>query len=120
MDFWTGIIVCLDAWMQKTVSRCQLLVFLSTENSLDSNDCASELVIANENGLQIIPILGIGLSWDDLRKLEIHREFGAEFKPMEFEKFFIKLYLEIEKFTHISTTDRKVKGKNFKIIVKWF
>jgi len=62
----------IDAWMQKTVPRCQLLIFMSTEKSLNSADCATELTLARDNGLTIIPILGVGLSWDDLKKLQVH------------------------------------------------
>jgi len=86
----------IDAWMAKTVPRCQLLIFMSTEKSLNSKDCATELSIARDKGLTIIPILGVGLSWEDLAKLEIHREIGANFDPMEFEEFCNKLYQQIQ------------------------
>ena len=88
----------IDAWMQKTVPRCELLVFMSTEKSLNSNDCVTELNIAREKGLTIIPILGVGLSWADLKKLDVQREAGATFNPMEFEEFCNNLYLQIEKY----------------------
>jgi len=88
----------IDAWMQKTVPRCQLLVFVSTEKSLDSDDCATELSIAQDTGLTVIPILGVGLSWEDLKKLDVHREVGTEFNPMEFEEFCNSLYLQIQKY----------------------
>jgi hypothetical protein len=88
----------IDAWMQKTVPRCELLVFMSTEKSLNSNDCVTELNIAREKGLTIIPILGVGLSWADLKKLDVHREVGATFNPMEFEVFCNNLYLQIQKY----------------------
>jgi hypothetical protein len=86
----------IDAWMQKTVPRCQILLFISTERSLNSDDCATELKIARGKGMTIIPILGVGLSWDDLKKLEVHREIGASFDPMEFEDFCNKLYQQIQ------------------------
>jgi hypothetical protein len=86
----------IDAWMAKTVPRCQLLIFMSTEKSLNSKDCATEIGIAREKGLTIIPILGVGLTWEDLKKLEVHREIGAEFNPMEFEEFCNKLYQQIQ------------------------
>jgi hypothetical protein len=100
----------IDAWMAKTVPRCQLLIFMSTEKSLNSNDCATELGIAREKGLTIIPILGIGLSWEDLKKLEVHREIGTEFKPMEFEDFCSRLYEQIQIYkkslAHISEEEQ--------------
>lgn len=88
----------IDAWMQKTVPRCQLLLFMSTEKSLNSVDCATELSIARETKMTIIPILGVGLSWDDLKKLNVHREIGASFDPMEFEEFCNELYEQIQKY----------------------
>jgi hypothetical protein len=86
----------IDAWMAKTVPRCQVLLFISTERSLNSADCATELTLARDGGLTIIPILGVGLSWGDLEKLNVHREIGANFDPMEFENFCIKLYEQIQ------------------------
>ena len=86
----------IDAWMAKTVPRCQVLLFVSTEKSLNSVDCATELRHARESGLNIIPILGIGLSWDDLKALNIHREIGAGFDPMGFEDFCNKIYEQIQ------------------------
>ena len=86
----------IDAWMAKTVPRCQLHLFISTEKSLNSNDCATELRIARDKGLTIIPILGVGLSWEDLKKLNVHRDIGASFNPMEFEEFCNKLYQQIQ------------------------
>jgi len=88
----------IDAWMAKTVPRCQILLFISTEKSLNSADCATELGIARDGGLTIIPILGVGLSWGDLQKLDVHREIGASFDPMEFENFCQKLYEQIQIF----------------------
>ena len=105
----------IDAWMQKTVPRCQLLIFMSTEKSLNSDDCATELSIARNKGLTIIPILGVGLSWDDLKKLDVHREIGANFDPMEFEEFCNKLYQQIQKYkkslTQISDDNQPEKKK---------
>lgn len=86
----------IDAWMEKTVPRCQLLIFMSTEKSLNSTDCATELNIARKTGLTIVPILGVGLSWDDLKKLEVHREIGTSFDPMEFDEFCNNLYQQIQ------------------------
>jgi hypothetical protein len=40
--------------------------------------------------------LGVGLSWDDLKKLNVHRDIGASFDPMEFNDFCNKLYQQIQ------------------------
>ena len=63
---------------------------------MSSNDCATELSIARDRGLTIIPILGVGLSWEDLKNLNVHRDIGASFDPMEFEEFCNKLYQQIQ------------------------
>ncbi|MFX0073986.1 MAG: TIR domain-containing protein [Candidatus Hermodarchaeota archaeon] len=106
----------IDAWMAKTVPRCQLLIFMSTEKSLNSTDCATELNLARETGLTIIPILGVGLSWDDLKKLEVHREIGTSFDPMEFEEFCSKLFEQIQifrkSFIQIADSDQVGNKKN--------
>jgi len=106
----------IDAWMLKTVPRCQLLLFVSTEKSLNSADCNTELNTARDKGLTIIPILGVGLNWDDLKTLEIHREIGASFDPMEFEEFCHKIYHQIQIYkkslTHIIDNDKPKKKKN--------
>jgi hypothetical protein len=86
----------IDAWMAKTVPQCELLLFITTDKSINSADCATELTLARENGLTVIPILGIGLNWEDLEKLGVHRDIGTEFDPMEFEEFCDKLFQQIQ------------------------
>ena len=71
---------------EKTVPRCQLFIFFSSDTSLNSNDCINEIKLAQKHNIQITPILGVNLKWDDLEKFNVNREFGHEFNPMEFEK----------------------------------
>ena len=101
----------IDAWMEKTVPRCQLLIFLSTEKSLKSNDCSTELNLARDKGLEIIPILGIGLKWDDIKQFDIHRELDTEYNPMKFEEFCQKLFLQIQKYTVNKPDEKKLFQK---------
>jgi len=88
----------IDDWMKKTVPRCQLLIFFSTENSLNSEDCINELKIARKLNIQITPVLGVNLRWEDLEKLNVNRELGQEFDPLEFDKFKNNIYDYIIKF----------------------
>ena len=88
----------IDKWMKKTIQKSQVLTFISTQNSLSSKDSIFELNLARENELHLIPILGVGLQWDDLEKLDLHREFGLTYTPMEFEKFLDELYQYILKY----------------------
>jgi hypothetical protein len=88
----------IDKWMKKTIKKSQVLAFLSTQNSLSSKDSIFELNLARENELHLIPILGVGLQWEDLEKLDLHREFGLTYNAMEFEKFLEELYQSIIKY----------------------
>ena len=88
----------IDKWMKKTIQKSQVLAFISTQNSLSSKDSIFELNLARKNELHLIPILGVGLQWDDLEKLDLHREFGLIYTPMEFEKFLEELYQYILKY----------------------
>jgi flagellar basal body-associated protein FliL len=88
----------IDDWMGKTVPRCQLLIFLASDISLSSDDCMNEIKLARKHNIEITPILGVNLTWDNLDKLNINRELGHEFKPMEFEKLCKDLHIYIAKF----------------------
>lgn len=88
----------IDKWMKKSIHKAQVLVFISSPNSLNSKDSLFELNLARENKLHIIPILGFEMQWEDLEELELHREFGSPFSPMEFEKFCDEIYQHILKF----------------------
>ncbi|MFX1258448.1 MAG: PQQ-binding-like beta-propeller repeat protein [Promethearchaeota archaeon] len=90
----------IDDWMLKTVPRCQLLIFFSSERSIDSQDCINELKLARKFNIEVIPILGVNLKWEDLEKININRELGQEFDPMEFEKFKENIYKYIVKFAN--------------------
>ena len=93
-----GLTGNIDKWMKKTVHRSQVLVFISTPNSLKSKDSLFELELARKHKLHIIPILGFEMQWEDLEELDLHREFGSPFSPMEFEKFCDEIYQHILKF----------------------
>ena len=88
----------IDDWMHKIVPRCQLLIFMSTEQSITSTDCQTELNLAKSNNLHIVPVLGVGLVWSDLKDIEIDREYGTAFEPMEFENFCNEVYDRIIKY----------------------
>jgi hypothetical protein len=86
----------IDDWMDKTVPRSQLLIIFVTENSVESKDCIKELSLAFRHNIQVMPILGENLKWEDLeKKLEvfnISREFGKEFDSEDFGRFREELY----------------------------
>jgi hypothetical protein len=107
----TDLIGNIDQWMNKMVPRCQLLIFFSTENSIDSSDCITELTLARKNNLLIIPILGVGLDWETLKKLEINRELGSVYDPMEFETFCNEVYQHVLKYKQSVATEIPDKRK---------
>ena len=108
----------IDKWMNKTIPRCQLLIFLTTENSLNSRDCIHELNLARTKKLHIIPILGVGLDWEELKKLDIDRDYGSKFDPMEFEIFCNEIYEHIIKYKkaiEMEVIEEKKRKKQKKI-----
>ena len=95
----------IDKWMKKTILKSQVLAFISTQNSLNSKDSIFELNLAREHELHLIPILGIGLYWEDLEKLDLQRELGLTYAPMEFEKFLEELYQHILKYRKVKKAE---------------
>ena len=60
----------IDKFMKKTVPKCQIMLFVGTQNSIfDSEDCSFELFLARKHKIPIIPIKGIDVSWDDLASI---------------------------------------------------
>ena len=103
----------IDDWMDKTVPRSQLLIIFFTENSVESEDCIKELSLAFRHNIQIMPILGENMEWDDLdKKLEVFkvsREFGKEFDPEDFGRFQEELYEYVLRVK--SDLEEEIRGK---------
>jgi len=60
----------IDDFMNDKVPDSQLLLFFASEKSvLNSVDCAHELALARQNDIQIIPIKGADISWEDLGEI---------------------------------------------------
>ncbi len=78
--------------MQKTVPRCQLLIFFPTDKSLNSTDYMNEIRLARKHIIQITPVLGINLKWEDLEGLNINRGLVHEYNPMQFDNLCKELY----------------------------
>ena len=101
----TDLVGNIDEWMHKIVPRSNLLLFISSEESMVSRDCKTELALAESNNLQIIPVLGVGLVWEDLKDFNLSREYGTHFDPMEFEDFCKELHEIIVKYKEAIETD---------------
>ncbi|MHA2034897.1 MAG: toll/interleukin-1 receptor domain-containing protein [Promethearchaeota archaeon] len=94
----THLVGNIDEWMRKIIPRSNLILFISSEESIVSRDCKTELALAESNKLKVIPVLGVGLVWEDLKDINLSREYGTRFDPMEFEIFCKELYEIIIKY----------------------
>ena len=108
----------IDDWMKKTVPRCQLLIFFSTDKSLNSEDCMNEIKLARKHDIQITPVLGVNIKWEDLEKLNVNRELGKEYDPMQFDKLCKELSEYALKFKEDLEKEAQEKQKDKKRIKK--
>ena len=53
------------------IVESQLVIFIATKNSLSEGQCLSELKLANNNYIGIIPIKGIDITFDDLGQIDL-------------------------------------------------
>ena len=89
----------IDMWMEETVPKSQLLLFIGTQKSIfDSKDCAFELFLARKYDIEIIPIKGVNVSWEDLAKVGLSRKLGFEYSDKDFQKFSTDLYRYIREY----------------------
>jgi len=78
----------IDDFMNERVPESQLLLFFASQKSVfNSVDCAHELELARTHKIQIIPIKGADVSWEDLSKIGLSRELGFEFNENNFDDF---------------------------------
>lgn len=88
----------IDGWMEETVPKSQLLLFIGTQQSKFSKDCTEERRLANINNIPIIPVLGIDIEWKELEFIGLSRELGFEFKEDKFDELCEKIYQYIHGF----------------------
>jgi len=98
--FESDLVGNIDDWMKETVPISQLLVFIATQQSLESKDCQNELKLAKDAGIDIIPIKGNDISWEDLNELGLDRQKGIPFSDYKdnHNLFLNDLYYYINKF----------------------
>jgi len=108
----------IDSFMEETIPQCQLLLFMATQKSIfDSIDCSHELELARKNNIQIIPIKGREVDWNDLAKVGLNRELGLEFDADNFDHYCTDLYQYIYKFKRKIDLIDKEQGKIDKSIL---
>ncbi len=90
----------IDEWIKETVPLSQVLIFIATENSLKSKDCAKELRLAKKNNLFIIPLKDRNLDWENLKigRTKLSREFGFTYNPKKASRTFKEISAYISKF----------------------
>ncbi len=89
----------IDSFMEEAISQCQLLLFIATQKSIFfSIDCSYELDLAKKKNIQIIPIKGMDVEWNDLAKVGLNRELGLEFDADNFDQYCKDLYQYIYEF----------------------
>lgn len=89
----------IDDFMNETVPKCQLLLFFASKKSVfNSVDCVHELELARKNNIQIIPIKGADVGWEDLKRHNLDRLLGHEFDGDNFIEFCGKIYEYIKQF----------------------
>ena len=83
----------IDDFMNDYLPRCQMVIFIATQKSVfNSPDCAHEFDLAKKMAIQIIPIKGNDVNWEDLAKIGLDRELGMEFEMDNFDGFSQKLH----------------------------
>ncbi len=108
----------IDSFMEETIPQCQLLLYIATQKSIfESIDCSHELDHARKNNIQIIPIKGIDVDWNDLAKVGLNRELGLEFDADNFEQYCKDLYQYIYEFKRKIDLIDKEQGKIDKSIL---
>jgi len=96
------------AFMAENVPKSQILIFLATQNSLDSSACRFELSLAKKYNIRIFPIKGDDIKWKDLKKINL-QEYkqsninlmdyeGLEYDLKDTEEFYSQVFAYIEKY----------------------
>ncbi|KKN26748.1 hypothetical protein LCGC14_0871560 [marine sediment metagenome] len=105
----------IDAWMEETVSKSHLLLFMGTQRSLLSKDCNEELRLARVSKIPRIPIKGLDVDWQELAEIGLNRERGFEFNEDHFENFCVDIYKYIQEFKRDRDLFRKEQNGRDKI-----
>jgi len=79
-----------------------LVLFLATAGSINSQECIQLLKIAKENSIEVVPLKGLDIDWGGLAGIGLSRELGHEFTPDDFNGFCENVYdyIKLLKRTH--------------------
>ena len=112
-----------DIWdfMTENIPKSHLLLFIATNNSIVSEPCRYELFLASKYEIEILPIKGKNIIWNDLRKISLidrnkkyqgNLDLSNPKKKFEFDgKNFDKICKRLRKYikTHESELKRVKK-----------
>lgn len=92
----------IQAFMDEKVPQSQLLIFMGTQNAIESEAYRHELALALMHGKEIIPIKGMDIEWDGLNHIDLTQEGqgyfdlgdkkGFPFNDENFDGFCNELY----------------------------
>ncbi|MBY8981689.1 MAG: toll/interleukin-1 receptor domain-containing protein, partial [Candidatus Lokiarchaeota archaeon] len=85
--------------MQDNLMKSHLVLLIATKNSIySSSDCNFEIDLAKKHGINIIPVKGGDIEWEELEKLGLKRTLGTEFNFDNFKGVCQNIYDYIKKF----------------------
>ncbi len=108
----------IDQFMHENIPKSNLLLFFATKKAVfNSDDCQTEIKLARENDIEIIPIRTDEVDWEDLSNVGLKRELGKDYDN-NFDIFGDSLYDYIKNFKHNINLFEKEKAKIDKIKFK--
>lgn len=82
----------------ENLDSTDLILFLATSRSLQSEKSIMIITNAREKGIDIVPLKGLDIGWAEMDVVGLSRELGHEFKPDDFDGFCQGVYNYILQF----------------------
>lgn len=82
--------------IESNLNATDLVLFLATAGSINSPEMIKILKNAKNQGIQVVPLKGLDVSWGDLSSADLSRELGHEFTPADFDGFCENVYSYIQ------------------------
>jgi len=82
--------------IESNLNATDLVLFLATAGSINSPEMIKILKNAKNQGIQVVPLKGLDVSWGDLSSVDLSRELGHEFTPADFDGFCENVYSYIQ------------------------
>ncbi|MFX1572014.1 MAG: leucine-rich repeat domain-containing protein [Promethearchaeota archaeon] len=82
--------------IESNLTATDLILFLATARSINSPNMVQILKNAKSQGIEVVPLKGLDVSWADLAVVDLSRELGHEFTPNDFTGFCENTYSYIQ------------------------